>query len=546
MRKFLNISLLLVVFVLSGSLSCESQQSPLEVALMEQDLTTTDDFIWGNDDAPTAVAPLGTAQAPTQQQFPTPVKPELVAVSESGSSTVSRTYPWAECGLVQLDKAMPKEVGLNALFGYTIKVTNLTDTTLTDIVVTEELPSNFKFTSANPIAREDANTLVWDIESLGPKASKEITVSGKATYTDFLKYCTTVLTPVIPACAGIEVIQPKLKLTKIAPVEVLLCDPVAVKYVITNTGTGAVPNVKIVDALPTGLRTIDGKSELVLDGGTLMAGQSQQLTAEFRATKTGTYVSKAVASSSTGLRTESNATTTIVGLPVLTISKTGPDRQYLGRAITYEITVTNKSDVPAKNAVLEDTIPEGVTSVKATAGAKLSGSTLVWEFGTLAPNTSKKVRVAYTPTKAGTLTDGATATAYCAEPVTASMRTVVTGIPALLLEVVDVEDPVRIGNRATYVIRVTNQGSANATNIRVVCVLEDNVQYVSSAGSTASSVEGETVKFLPLGTLAPQAKAAWRVVVAAVSPGDVRFKTMMNADQLTRPVEETEATHLYE
>lgn len=546
MRKFLNISLLLVVFVLSGSLSCESQQSPLEVALMEQDLTTTDDFIWGNDDAPTAVAPLGTAKAPTQQQFPTPVKPELVAVSESGSSTVSRTYPWAECGLVQLDKAMPKEVGLNALFGYTIKVTNLTDTTLTDIVVTEELPSNFKFTSANPIAREDANTLVWDIESLGPKASKEITVSGKATYTDFLKYCTTVLTPVIPACAGIEVIQPKLKLTKIAPVEVLLCDPVAVKYVITNTGTGAVPNVKIVDALPTGLRTIDGKSELVLDGGTLMAGQSQQLTAEFRATKTGTYVSKAVASSSTGLRTESNATTTIVGLPVLTISKTGPDRQYLGRAITYEITVTNKSDVPAKNAVLEDTIPEGVTSVKATAGAKLSGSTLVWEFGTLAPNTSKKVRVAYTPTKAGTLTDGATATAYCAEPVTASMRTVVTGIPALLLEVVDVEDPVRIGNRETYVIRVTNQGSANATNIRVVCVLEDNVQYVSSAGSTASSVEGETVKFLPLGTLAPQAKAAWRVVVAAVSPGDVRFKTMMNADQLTRPVEETEATHLYE
>jgi uncharacterized repeat protein (TIGR01451 family) len=546
MRKFLNISLLLLVFVLSGSLSCESQQNPLEIALMEPDLTSTDEFIWGNDAEPVAAAPLGPVQAPTEQQFPTPVKPELVAVSEAGSSTVSRTYPWAECGLVQLDKAMPKEVGLNTIFNYSIKVTNLTDTTLTDIVITEELPSNFNFASANPTAREDANTLVWDIQSLGPKANKEIIVSGKATYTDFLKYCTTVVTPVIPACAGIEVIQPKLKLTKVAPVEVLLCDPVAVKYLVTNTGTGAVPNVKIVDTLPTGLRTIDGKSELVLDAGTLMAGQSQQLTAEFRATKTGTYVSKAVASSTTGLRTESNATTTIVGLPVLAISKSGPERQYLGRPITYEITVTNKSDAPAKNAVVEDTIPEGVTSVKATAGAKLSGSTLVWEFGTLAPNTSKKVRVSYTPTKAGTLTDGATATAYCAEPVTASMRTVVTGIAALLLEVADVEDPVRVGNRATYVIRVTNQGSAIATNIRVVCILEDNVQYVSSAGATASSVEGETVKFLPLGTLAPQAKAAWRVVVTAVRPGDVRFKTMMNADQLTRPVEETEATHLYE
>lgn len=546
MRKFLNISLVLLVFGLAGSFSCESRHAPEEIGLVGPGPTTTEDFLWGEDHQPVDRALVQTLPPPVDSQFPTPVKSTLIAVSESGASVVSRTYPWAECGLVQLDKAMPKEVGLNRAFDYTIKITNLTDTALTNIVVTEELPSNFKFTSANPTAREDANRLVWEIASLGPKATREMTVSGKATYADFLKYCTTVLTPVIPACASVEVIQPKLRLTKVAPVEVLLCDPIPVRYVVTNTGTGSVQNVKVVDTLPTGLRTIDGKSEVVLDAGTLMAGQSQQLTAEFRATKTGTYVSKAVATSATGLRTESEATTTIVGLPVLTISKTGPARQYLGRPVTYEITVTNRSDVPAKDTVIEDTIPEGVTSVKATAGAKLSGSTLVWEFGTLAPNSSKTVRVSYTPTKAGTFTNGATATAYCAESVTASMKTSVAGIPALLLEVADVEDPVRVGDHATYVIGVTNQGSASATNIRIACILEDNVQYVSSAGATASSIEGETVKFLPLGTLTPKAKAAWRVVVAAVRPGDVRFKVIMNADQLTRPVEETEASHLYE
>jgi hypothetical protein len=36
------------------------------------------------------------------------------------------------------------------------------------------------------------------------------------------------------------------------------------------------------------------------------------------------------------------------------------------------------------------------------------------------------------------------------------------------------------------------------------------------------------------------------VVVSAVRPGDVRFKVIMNSDELTRPVEESEATHLYE
>jgi hypothetical protein len=54
------------------------------------------------------------------------------------------------------------------------------------------------------------------------------------------------------------------------------------------------------------------------------------------------------------------------------------------------------------------------------------------------------------------------------------------------------------------------------------------------------------VKFFPLSSLAPKVKAVWRVFVRAVRPGDVRFKVVLNVDQLTRPVEETEATNLYE
>ena len=112
--------------------------------------------------------------------------------------------------------------------------------------------------------------------------------------------------------------------------------------------------------------------------------------------------------------------------------------------------------------------------------------------------------------------------------------------------IADVDDPVRVGERATYVIRIKNQGSAAATNIRIACILEDYVRYVSSAGATSGAVEGQRVRFLPLGTLAPQAEVAWRVVVEAVRPGDMRFKVILNMDELSRPVEETESTHLYD
>jgi len=417
---------------------------------------------------------------------------------------------------------------------------------LTDIVVNEELSDNFKFTRANPAARKDLNKLVWEIKSLGPKASKRVTISGVATNSDPLEHCTTVETPIIPACAAIRIVQPRLELMRIAPAEVLLCEPIPVIFVVTNSGTGSAQDVTIVDTLPAGLRTIDGKSKLVLDVGTLPEGQSRQFSAELRASKTGKYISKAVASSITGLTAESAETTTIVSLPVLTIDNKGPRQAYLGRIVTYEITVANRSDVPAKNTVIEDSIPEGVTSIEASEGAKLSGSKLVWELGTLAPGTYKNVRVSYMPTQAGTLTNNAIATAYCSEAVTAFVETLVTGISAVSLEVVDIVDPVRIGTRTRYVISVTNQGSAAATNIRIACILENNVQYVSSAGATAGSIEGQIVKFFPLSSLEPKAKAAWRVVVAAVKPGDVRFKVVMNVDQLTRPVEETESTHLYE
>lgn len=568
MKKLLNITLLLLVFSLSGSLSCKSLFRPKQqkkVNAAEPGLSASDFFktetqkgkkatepglsasdFFRTETRRAAVMAQGQPLPTATRRLPIPAPTGLVAVTAPGSSVISRTYPWPECGIVQLDKIMPNEVGLNRSFNYTIKITNLTESKLTDIIITEYLPDNFKYMSSNPSAKHEENRLIWDIPTLGPKARQQYTVSGMATYTAPLKYSSTVITPVIPATAVIEVIQPELKLTKSAPAEVLLCDLIPVRFVVSNSGTGSIQNVKIVENLPAGLRTTDGKSQLVFDAGTLGASQSRQFTAELRATQTGTFVSSAVASSTTGLRVESAATTTSVGMPILTISKTGPERLYIGRPASYEITIRNNSNVSAKNAILEDTIPAGVTGVKATAGAKLSGSKLVWEFGTLESNSSKNVRVTYTPIKAGTLINTATASAYCAEAVTSTMRTIVTGIPALSLEVVDIEDPIRIGNRATYVIRVENQGSAAATNIRIVCILENNVQYLSSAGATAGSRDGQTVRFFPLGSLAPKATAAWRVVVEAVSQGDVRFKTIMNADQLSRPVEETESTHIYD
>ena len=543
MKRLLNISVFLFVLAMSGCYSDTSQ----DLTLAETELPK--EPLQGRGFEPEPVTAIQMAPAPAPKtviiERPAPGRPKLVTTDEPSLYSISMTYPSPECGIIQLDKTMPREVQINEPFEYTIRVTNLTDAQLTNVMIAEDLPDNFRLASTNPTVQRDGNKLVWKMHSLGARVSEQVTVSGMATKIDSLKHYTTV-SYAARALADVQVVQPMLELTKNAPAEALLCEPIPVEFTVTNLGTGSTRAVRIVDALPEGLKTADGKSEVVLDVGTLAAGESRQLAVELQAAKTGVYVSKAVASSTSRLRAESQATVTTVRQPVLTIVKAGPERKYPGRPVTYEITVANMGDGPARNTVIEDTIPAEVTEVEASDGAKLSDSKLVWQLGTLAPEAVKTVRVSYTPTQVCILANSASASAHCAETVTASARTSIVGIGAVRLEVIDIDDPVEVGENTTYVITVTNQGSAPDTNIHVVCALEDALRYVSSAGATTGSIIGNTVNFAPLRTLAPGATAIWRLVAEGARPGDTRFKVSLNTDQLARPVEENEATHVYE
>ena len=363
MKKCFNISLILLVFIISGSLSCKGWPGfGKSGGFLPVDRTQAGAQTQG-------VPSIGTIQEENEPETYYPsttetLQPALVSVRESGSSVVSRTYPWPECGIVQLDKIMPKETKKDQQFNYTIKVTNLTDALLSDIIVSEEYPNSFKLISTNPTAQESPNKLTWQIDSLGPKASRQITVSGMADYAEIMKYSTIIQTPVVPAVATVQVVQPSLRLTKSVPSEAMLCDLIPVKYIITNNGTGTVTHVRITDTLPPGLRTTVGKGEISIDAGNLAENQSREYTVELRATRIGTYTSKAVANSvDMGVRAESAETPTIVSQPVLTITKSGPDHLYIGRPVTYEMIVSNKSDVTAKDVIVEDTMPEGVSSV---------------------------------------------------------------------------------------------------------------------------------------------------------------------------------------
>jgi len=446
---------------------------------------------------------------------------------------------------VLLEKIYPSEVQVGQAFDYTIRVTNLTSNDLDTVIVEDSLPEGFRVSSSSPEGQKVGAALTrWNLGTIPARQTREIRVSGTAGAVGTLNACATVSYS-SALCSTINVTKPDLRLTKAAPAEVTVCDAIPVKITVTNTGTGVARNVTITDPLPAGLTTSDGRNALSFTVPSLNPGQSREFTATLKASKTGKYENKASAKADGGLAAESNVTSTTVRQPVLAIDKVCPDRLFIGRPITYEITVTNKGDAVARNTVVEDTLPAGATFASATDGGTAAGSKVTWRLGDLAPNASRKVSVTFNAATIGTLRGTAQARAECAAAVEDACETALAGIPAILLEVVDVTDPVRVGTETTYVITATNQGSATGTNIKIVATLEDNMQFVSSSGDTGGAFAGASVTFAPLPSLAPGARATWRVTVRAAKEGDTRFSVKMTSDQLGRSVDETEATNFY-
>lgn len=231
------------------------------------------------------------------------------------------------------------------------------------------------------------------------------------------------------------------------------------------------------------------------------------------------------------------------GQPRVEISKQCPELRYLGRPVTFEITVANRGDGPAQNVIVRDAISPGLTFVSADQGGRLEGGVILWALGELAAGQSRTLSTTLRCDQIGTATNTATV-AYCAES-SATCSFPVQGVPAILLECVDNPDPVEVGGQVTYTISVLNQGTAIGTAIVIACVLPNELEYVASKGPTTAAIDGRKVTFAPLATLAPKATAVYTLTAKGTAVGDLRFAVQLTSDQLSRPVNETESTHIY-
>jgi uncharacterized repeat protein (TIGR01451 family) len=411
------------------------------------------------------------------------------------------------------------------------------------VIVRNPLPANARFVKAEPEPTVREPELVWRFGTLGPCACKEITLVLAPTGSGDITNCARVQFE-HGQCVRTRLSRGQLELRKTGPAQAVLYDALTFRLVVANTGTSEVANVVLTDTLPDGLEHASGKNVLSWDLGTLAPGQSRRVEYQAIAKKADRLCNQAVVTAAGGLREETSHCVTVTE-PKLQLIMTGPEKRYLNRPATYQITVINPGSGPATNVAISNVLPSGTMLVSASAGARTVGNQVQWLIGTLLPGARQTVQLSLRAQAPGEVRNQASATAARGLSAQAEAVTIFEGATGLTVDVDDRDDPVEVGKDTSYLITVINQGNVPATKVQVVAAVPEQMAIADVKGPGNVTKDGNKITFEPV-TVAPGATATFEVFVKPLKPGDVRFRVEVSADQLPAgPVRREESTTIY-
>jgi uncharacterized repeat protein (TIGR01451 family) len=472
----------------------------------------------------------------------TPAVVPVQAVEPARTNDPAVALEWAGPAVVRVGK--PAE--------YTLTVRNTCGQPLQKVVVQVRTPKDVTVADTSPAVKPTDGVYLWELGTLDAKGSKAVKLTLSQPVRGELNcqaWVTLTGTTAMKATAK----EPKLAVAIKAPETVVAGDKIPVEYAVTNTGDLAAEGV-VVKLTSSAL-----KSPAAVD---LKPGEAHRRSEEFVSNTGGEFVYEAVATGADGL-TATAKTTVKVLVPKLDVQIAGPADRLIGKKAAYTVTVRNCGDVPVTGVIVREHVPAAFRVVSAGSDGVVSatGDRVSWAVGDLAVGAVKELTFDGVCSQPGTLAHHADAVADRGVKAAADCGTKVEGIPALRMEMVDAVDPVEKGGETVYEIKVTNTGTQADADVKIVCELPKELEFVSTSGPTTGlervgvdflvkkgndeSPTTRTVVFEPITELAPKTEAVFKVKVKATGTGDVRFKAVMTSKHLTAPVVKEESTRVY-
>ncbi|MCC6420989.1 MAG: DUF11 domain-containing protein [Gemmataceae bacterium] len=414
------------------------------------------------------------------------------------------------------------------------------------VVLRARIPEGVTVKATEPKGNPAGDAYVWELGTFEPRQEKRL---------DLLMLPTTRANLALHAfvtftgssTARLQVREPKLTLHASAPGRVVADDPATITLTVSNPGDGTAEYVRVKANLTDGLEHGKGKA-LEFNLESLAPGESRTVLLMCGARATGEQTCTAVATADLGLSAQGAATIDVVA-PKLEVAVSGPGMRYLERHAVLTFKVSNPGTATASQVTLTDHVPPGFKVASTTGGGRhdFVSRSVVWFLGDVGPGQTKEVNLELIAINPGEHRNRAVVTATRGLKAEGEVVTRVEGLPALLMELVDVDDPVEVGKDTSYEIRVTNTGTKTETNLQVICTLPEQMEFRGARGAAGCpfKIEGREVSFEPIPRLAPRVDAIYRVNVRCLTSGDARFQARMKADGLALPVLREESTRIY-
>lgn len=417
---------------------------------------------------------------------------------------------------IQLEWLGPPNAKLNQPSDYSLVIRNTSVGILQQVQTRVRLPNGLTLVSSEPKGLFDNGVMRWDVGTLQPKQEQSFK----------LRFVADVKGAVMPqawvtftaaAVLKLKVCEPRLAIKVGVPERVLVGDVATFSLSVSNPGDGAADQVRLLVNLSQGLEHPKG-DKIELDIGTLAAGENRSVQLVCNARVGGPQKCDCMVEGDGGLTARDSVSVNVIQ-PRIDLRIAGPGLRYLGRKAIYTLHVTNPGDAPAASVTLAEVVPAGFKVLAASDGGRydVAKQTVTWYLGDVGPNQSREVKMEVLATGPGEFEHKATVLAARGLKAESKLLTRIEGLSAIMLEMVDTEDPIEVGGETSYEVRVTNTGSKTETDIRLVATVPDKMELKSAdcPPGVRYRAEGKVIVFDPLDKLAPKADALFRIKVKA-------------------------------
>lgn len=451
----------------------------------------------------------------------------------------------AQTPSLTLEKSAPAEIQVGKPAIFQLKVRNVGRTAAHGVVITDHIPAGTKLLDADPEYVSGADGAIrWQLGTIPPNQEAVIAIKllpeqegeiGSVAQVSFQSQAS-----VRTVCT-----RPRITLQHQTQPKALVGDDVVLAITIANNGTGAATGLVIEEAVPAGLSHPVDK-ELEYQIGTLKPGESRRLELTLKAAQAGIVENILVARSDDTVVAEDRLQLEVVA-PQLRVGLTGPKVRYLDRQATYSVAVSNPGTAPGKNIELAAYLPRGLKFVSAENQGQYDAKlhAVFWGLADLPVAATGAAQLTVLPIEPGQQAIRVAAQGDLGIKDELQQAVVVETQSELQFSVADVADPIEVGSETTYDIRVSNRGTRAATNVQVAIEFPAELQPVGGDGPSRVSVRGQQLIVEPLGRLAPDTEARYKIQVRGLRAGDPRIRVQLSSAESPSPVSKEESTRVY-